>query len=124
MCGIAGAVSLVREPVPHLGPALGAMNELIAHRGPDGEGTWVHENRRIGFTHRRLTIIDLETGDQPMTDAAGNWITYNGEIYNYLELRDELGAGRFRTSSDTETILHGYTAWREDCVTHLRGMFS
>ena len=124
MCGIAGAVSLVREPVPHLGPALGAMNELIAHRGPDGEGTWVHENRRIGFTHRRLTIIDLETGDQPMTDGAGNWITYNGEIYNYLELRDELGAGRFRTSSDTETILHGYTAWREDCVTHLRGMFS
>ena len=69
------------------------MNELIAHRGPDGEGSWIHEDRRVGFTHRRLTIIDLETGDQPMTDGAGNWITYNGEIYNYLELRDELGAG-------------------------------
>jgi asparagine synthase (glutamine-hydrolysing) len=124
MCGIAGAVSLVRGPVPHLGRALGAMNELIAHRGPDGEGSWIHDDRRVGFTHRRLTIIDLETGDQPMHDGAGNWITYNGEVYNYLELRDELGAGRFRTSSDTETILHGYSAWREDCVTHLRGMFS
>ena len=99
------------------------MNELIAHRGPDGEGSWVHDDERVGFTHRRLTIIDLETGDQPMTDGR-NWITYNGEIYNYVELRDELGADRFRTSSDTETILHGYTAWGEDCLTHLRGMFS
>ena len=107
MCGIAGAVALVREPVPHLGGALGAMNELIAHRGPDGEEPGSTTTRRVGFTHRRLTIIDLETGDQPMTDGAGNWITYNGEIYNYLELRDELGADRFRTSSDTEIILRG-----------------
>ena len=124
MCGIGGAISLTREPVPRLGAALATMNELIRHRGPDGEGEWREENDRVGFTHRRLTIIDLETGDQPMRGTGGNWITYNGEVYNYLELRQELGADRFRTSSDTEVILEAYRTWREDCLGHLRGMFS
>ena len=117
LCGIGGAVSLARGPVPRLRPALGAMNELIAHRGPDGEGIWVHDDERVGFAHRRLTIIDLETGDQPMTDGGGNWITYNGEIYNYLELRDELGAEpvphdlRHRGDPPRATA-----RWGEDCV--------
>ena len=79
VCGIGGAVSLARGPVPRLRPALGAMNELIAHRGPDGEGTWVHDDERVGFAHRRLTIIDLETGDQPMTD---------GRQLDHLQRRD------------------------------------
>ena len=124
MCGIGGAISLTREPVPRLGAALATMNELIRHRGPDGEGEWREDNERVGFTHRRLTIIDLETGDQPMRGNAGNWITYNGEVYNYVELRQELGAARFRTSSDTEVILEAYRTWGEDCLQHLRGMFS
>ena len=100
------------------------MNELISHRGPDGQATWTHPNEHVGFAHRRLTIIDLETGDQPMRDGGDNWITYNGETYNYLELRAELGARRFRTSSDTEVILEAYRAWGPDCLAKLRGMFA
>ena len=100
------------------------MNDLLRHRGPDGEGTWQHARRCAGFAHRRLSIIDLSTGDQPMTDPAGNWITYNGEIYNYIELREELGAANFKTTSDTEVILAAYRKWGADCVTHLRGMFA
>ena len=70
------------------------MNRLLEHRGPDGEGLWTHPAGHVGFAHRRLEIIDLATGDQPMRDEGGNWITYNGEIYNYLELRQELGEDR------------------------------
>ena len=124
MCGIGGAISLSQERLSHLLPAVRAIDNLLAHRGPDGSARWIHPREHVGFAHRRLTIIDLETGDQPMSDGHGNWITYNGEIYNYVELRNELGADRFRTSSDTETILHGYASWGEDCLTHLRGMFS
>lgn len=100
------------------------MNRLLRHRGPDGEGLWQHPDRYVGFAHRRLKIIDLSTGDQPMTDAAGNWVTYNGEIYNYIELREELGVENFKTTSDTEVILHAYRKWGLDCVNHLRGMFA
>jgi asparagine synthase (glutamine-hydrolysing) len=100
------------------------MNSLLAHRGPDGEGTWVHPDHAVAFAHRRLAIIDLVTGEQPMTDGAENWITYNGEIYNYLELRQLLGIDRFRTSSDTEVILRAYRAWGEGCLERLRGMFA
>ena len=100
------------------------MNELIAHRGPDGEGMWVHENGFVGFGHRRLSIIDLATGDQPMKDAYGNWITYNGEIYNYIELRKEIGEDQFSTTSDTEVILQAYRKWGKECVKHFRGMFA
>ncbi len=124
MCGIAAVLSLRLEPIPRLRPALEAMNVLLRHRGPDGEGTWYHPRGMAGFAHRRLSIIDLTTGQQPMTDGAGNWITYNGEIYNYLELREELGAEHFVTTSDTEVILRAYRKWGEDCVDHLRGMFA
>ena len=124
MCGIGAIAGLSRQPVPHARRALQGMNELLAHRGPDGEGLWVHDAGVVGFAHRRLKIIGLERGDQPMSDESGNWITYNGEIYNYIELRDELGAGRFRTDSDTEVILRAYERWGEDCVSHLRGMFA
>jgi asparagine synthase (glutamine-hydrolysing) len=124
MCGIAGTLNVSLGEIPGLSRQLAAMNDLISHRGPDGTGTWEHARRAVGFAHRRLSIIDLSTGDQPMTDEAGNWITYNGEIYNYIELREELGAGNFKTTSDTEVILAAYRKWGADCVNHLRGMFA
>jgi asparagine synthase (glutamine-hydrolysing) len=104
--------------------SLTVMNDLQKHRGPDGAGLWMHASKRAGFAHRRLSIIDLATGDQPMSDPAGNWITYNGEIYNYLELRAELGSDTFKTTSDTEVILAAYRKWGRDSVSHLRGMFA
>ena len=76
-----------------------------------------HPRRRVGLAHRRLSIIDLDAGAQPMTDGAGNWIAFNGEIYNYLELREELGAEQFRTDSDTEVILRAYARWGADAST-------
>jgi asparagine synthase (glutamine-hydrolysing) len=124
MCGIGLAVSLDEQRVPHLRSALAGMRELLAHRGPDGEGEWVHPKEFVGFANRRLKVIDLEKGAQPMTDGAGNWITYNGEIYNYLELRTELGRRLFRTHSDTEVILHAYRRWGLGCLDRLRGMFA
>jgi len=124
MCGIAGVISLDSKQVPDLKRRLEVMNLLQAHRGPDGEGTWQHANGHVGFAHRRLSIIDLKTGDQPMTDNAGNWVAFNGEIYNYIELRNELGPANFATTSDTEVILHAYRKWGANCVNHFRGMFS
>ena len=124
MCGIAGALDLSLERIPGLTPQLNVMNRLMRHRGPDGDGIWQHRYGQVGFAHRRLSIIDLTTGDQPMTDNAGNWITYNGEIYNYLELQAELGVNNFQTTSDTEVILHAYQKWGAACVDHLRGMFA
>lgn len=124
MCGIAGIYNLCGERYPGLGRALGVMNGLQRHRGPDGEGVWEHRAGSVGFGHRRLSIIDLASGQQPMRDAEGNWVTYNGEIYNYLELRDELGLDSFATRSDTEVILRAYRKWGRDCVSHFRGMFA
>lgn len=124
MCGIAGIFDLNLKPFPSLDISLQVMNELQKHRGPDGEGIWLHPSQVVGFAHRRLSVIDLNTGQQPMTDGHGNWITYNGEIYNYLELRRELGHENFVTASDTEVILHAYRKWGEDCVSHFRGMFA
>ncbi len=126
MCGIAGAISLSHEPVPGLDNALHVMSQLIAHRGPDGSGYWRSADARCGFAHRRLAIIDLSpSGHQPMAAQSGSVITYNGEVYNYVELRKELSAGwSFRTFSDTETILAAYDKWGPDCLTHLRGMFA
>ena len=125
MCGIAGIYQIESQSVPDLSRKLGAMNQLLRHRGPDGEGEWIHPNKSIGFTHRRLSIIDLSpSGTQPMTDRMGNWIAYNGEIYNYIELRRELGEENFVTNSDTEVILFAYRKWGRDCVNHLRGMFA
>src|SRR5205807_7446166 len=124
MCGIGAILDLSQQPVPGLAVALATMNVLLRHRGPDGEGLWLHPRGHVGFAHRRLEIIDLATGDQPMRDEGGNWITYNGEIYNYIELRRELGEDEFRTTSDTEVVLRAYRKWGPDCGDRLRGTFA
>jgi asparagine synthase (glutamine-hydrolysing) len=123
MCGIAGILHLSSEPIPNLPRSLEAMNHLQHHRGPDGQGIWRHPRGHVGFAHRRLSIIDLTTGEQPMR-AGEDWIVFNGEVYNFLELRTELGPERFRTTSDTEVILHGYHRWGTECVRQFRGMFA
>ena len=102
---------------------LQVMNGLQVHRGPDGEGLWISPSSKVGLAHVRLSIIDLVTGAQPMASESGAVITYNGEIYNYLELRNEIG-GEFQTTSDTEVILRAYEKWGTECVDHLRGMFA
>jgi len=126
MCGIAGVVSLGRGNVPDLGSRLAAMSELIAHRGPDGEGYWLSPGKDCGLAHRRLAIIDLsQFAHQPMVSPSGAVISFNGEIYNYIELKEALKADwTFRTASDTETILAAYDKWGVECLKHLRGMFS
>jgi asparagine synthase (glutamine-hydrolysing) len=126
MCGIVGAAALGSKPVNRLRPTLHAMNSLIAHRGPDGEGIWASEDQRVGFGHRRLSIIDLSTAaNQPMHGPNGAVIAYNGEVYNFIELIEELRDGwTFRTRSDTETVLAAYAKWGPDCLHHLRGMFA
>jgi asparagine synthase (glutamine-hydrolysing) len=100
------------------------MTEIMAHRGPDDEG--YHLSGPIGLGFRRLSIIDIEGGHQPMADAEGNvWVVFNGEIYNFQELRKELESSGhiFRTRSDTEVFIHGYKRWGEDVFNHLNGMF-
>ena len=124
MCGIAGIVFSDQRVREALHEWIEGMNSFQAHRGPDGEGIWVHGSRGVGLGHVRLSIIDIETGAQPMASQAGLVITYNGEIYNYVELREEMGAKSFQTTSDTEVILRAYERWGEDCVNHLRGMFA
>ena len=126
MCGIAGIVSLSGGLIPQVARKMAVMNELVRHRGPDGEGTWSAKDGSIGLAHRRLAIIDLSaSGAQPMHAPNGTVITYNGEIYNYIELREELCASwTFRSTSDTEVILAAYEKWGEDCVSRLRGMFA
>ena len=124
MCGICGAIDLTGRPIPDLEHRLEVMSSLIAHRGPDDAGLWMHERGHVGLGHRRLSIIDLEHGHQPMADERDRWITYNGEIYNYRELRREIGADRFRTTSDTEVALRAYERWGTDGLNRLRGMFA
>ena len=124
MCGICGAIDLTGRPIPDLERRLEVMNALIAHRGPDDDGLWTHPRGHVGLAHRRLSIIDLEHGHQPMRDERNRWITYNGEIYNYPELRREIGADRFRTTCDTEVALRAHERWGTDGLTRLRGMFA
>ena len=124
MCGIAGLVSL--KDGQDITEKIRAMVAAIPHRGPDGEGVLVHENVALG--HRRLAIIDL-TNDaaQPMSSPSGELVlSFNGEIYNYVELRAELAAkGRhFRSESDTEVLLQAYEEWGEGCVEKFNGMWS
>ncbi|MBK6864179.1 MAG: asparagine synthase (glutamine-hydrolyzing) [Ideonella sp.] len=121
MCGLAGIIRFDQAPVDRA--ALERMSATLAHRGPDGAGEVV--DGPVGLAHRRLAIIDLVTGQQPMVTERA-WIVFNGEIYNYVELRDELVArGRsFRTTSDTEVILQLYEEYGEDCIRRLNGMFA
>ena len=125
MCGIAGKIYFDTERKVTQ-QELHAMASVIAHRGPDGEGIWTEQN--VGLAHRRLAIIDLSTSaNQPMCNEDGSvWITFNGEIYNFGELRNELeGQGHiFRTHSDTEVIVHAYEEYGRDCLERLRGMFA
>ncbi|MEM6579653.1 MAG: XrtA/PEP-CTERM system amidotransferase [Pseudomonadota bacterium] len=124
MCGIAGIFDLTnrREPDRKL---LDSMNQTQFHRGPDEGG--IHTEAGVGLAHRRLSIIDLATGQQPMFSADGTLcVTYNGEIYNFQELREELSAlsYRFRTHCDTEVILYAWQEWGQACVERFRGMFA
>jgi asparagine synthase (glutamine-hydrolysing) len=124
MCGICGKVNFDgSRPIER--ELLQNMTQAIAHRGPDGVG----EYRRgpVGLGHRRLSIIDLTTGDQPMCNEDGTiWLVFNGEIYNFQELRALLVSRghRFKSSSDTEVIVHLYEEYGRECVSRLRGMFS
>jgi asparagine synthase (glutamine-hydrolysing) len=124
MCGIAGRFNY--DPLrPVARDVLEAMTDAVAHRGPDAAG--YHLAPGIGLGHRRLSIIDLSTGDQPLANENGTvWTVFNGEIYNFAEVRAELQAHghRFRTGSDTEVIVHGYEQWGERCVDRFRGMFA
>jgi asparagine synthase (glutamine-hydrolysing) len=129
MCGIAGFATT--RPLPDAGALLKRMADAIAHRGPDDDG-YLHAASRdgscaIGLAHRRLSIIDLSTGHQPLGNEDGSvQIVFNGEIYNYQSLRDQLVAlgHRFATGSDTETIVHAYEQWGPECVQRFRGMFA
>ena len=126
MCGIFAI--LKNEKSDNRGDILGQMLrrglESIRHRGPDGSNIWVSADSSVGFGHVRLAIVDLDTGSQPMSIEDGTTIIFNGEIYNYLELREELGPNLFVTTSDTEVILRAFKRWGADCVNHLRGMFA
>jgi len=98
----------------------------IRHRGPDGSGTWVAPNGKIGLGHVRLSIIDVDHGHQPMHSGEKDRfsVIFNGEIFNYVELRKEIGEHNFNTTSDTEVVLKSYEKWGSKCVEHFRGMFS
>ncbi|MEO8256570.1 MAG: asparagine synthase (glutamine-hydrolyzing) [Acidobacteriota bacterium] len=125
MCGLCGIVSLEGPLDPRLRLAIGSMTSTIHHRGPDGQGLWTDETAALG--HRRLAIIDREGGAQPMTNEDGScWVVFNGEIYNHRSLRERLlSRGHvFRTTSDTEAILHAYEEFGAACVPMFEGMFA
>lgn len=124
MCGIFAIIKSDRDTDGSFQNDLEIGLDSIRHRGPDGRNVWISPEGKVGFGHVRLTIIDLEMGSQPMSLSDGTTIAFNGEIYNYIELRQELGADIFETFSDTEVILRAYKRWGENCVNHLRGMFA
>lgn len=126
MCGIAGILALNDEARPVMESELEIMNNILAHRGPDAEGIWRSTDYRVGLAHRRLQIIDLSmAGSQPMSGSNQTKLTFNGEIYNYIELREELQGGwNFHSHTDTETVLAAYARYGVDCLAHLRGMFA
>ena len=122
MCGIVGIVRNDGKPVDE--QLLARMNDAIRHRGPDEDGFYL--NGSVGLAMRRLAIIDLKSGQQPIHNQDRSaWIVFNGEIYNYLELREKLEklGHTFYTNSDTEAIVHAYDQFGADCPKHLRGMF-
>src|SRR5689334_3839893 len=125
MCGIAG-LAYTRNAIQNAAEIVRRMIDIQNHRGPDGQGFFDDDGISLG--HARLAIIDLsEAGHQPMTDATGRyWLTYNGEIYNYLELTSELKklGHNFRGHCDAEVLLASYSQWGADCLQRLRGMFA
>jgi len=124
MCGITGIVD--KKGVDEA--LLLQMRDTMVHRGPDDSGIWLNPNRTVGLAHRRLSIIDLsEAGKQPMSDSSGKvWITFNGEIYNFEEIRYELRRKgyQFKSNTDTEVIINAYGEWGTDCLERLNGMFA
>ena len=126
MCGIAGIYNIKKNQIKNINQKLDVMSKLVEHRGPDGKGTWVNDFKNLGLAHRRLSIIDLsESASQPMIGNDRNVITYNGEIYNYKEIRHSLKTTwKFRSQSDTECILAAYSKYGIECVNYLRGMFA
>jgi asparagine synthase (glutamine-hydrolysing) len=124
MCGICGYISL-SENLKNRKPLIQKMKDLLTHRGPDDEGLYLNNNAALG--HRRLSIIDLSTGKQPMGNDDGSiWIVYNGEVYNFPEIKDNLEKKgiNFRTQSDTEVILRGYEVYGLNILDELNGMFA
>jgi len=124
MCGIAGIVATDRVAPEDAARAV-AMRDVMSYRGPDGAG--LHADAQAVLAHRRLSIIDLAGGHQPLSNETGAiWVTYNGEIYNHRDVRAQLEtAGHtYRTRSDTETIVHAYEQWGDECVQRFRGMFA
>jgi len=125
MCGIAGIISKNTSSINE--GILKKMTDAIAHRGPDGEGFWINKNNCVGFGHRRLSIIDLtNAGAQPMHYHDRYTIIHNGEIYNYIELKEQLSklGYTFQSQSDTEVILAAYDKYKEACLQHFDGMFA
>jgi asparagine synthase (glutamine-hydrolysing) len=130
MCGIAGALVFKNGNFTVTEAYVNRMRDTMAHRGPDGSGTWVAADGRMGLGHRRLAIIDLSAeAAQPMCNENGTlWVSFNGEIYNHAEIRSELehkGGHQWKTDhSDTEVILHAFEEWGIDCLQRFRGMFA
>jgi|GEM_PF-36148 len=129
MCGISGIVNFKHKKNAHaFTEMVKAMNETMAHRGPDDSGHVTLDNGKILFGHRRLSILDVsKSGKQPMMDCSNRFvITFNGEIYNYLELKSQLVAKgyQFRNNTDTEVLLNAFAEWGEDCLTKFDGMFA
>ena len=125
MCGITGIYSQNNKSYEDMDRTIKRMTTCLTHRGPDDYGYYIRSNVALG--HRRLSIIDLKSGHQPIfNEDKSKCIIYNGEIYNYNEIRDELimKGHQFSTNSDTETILHAYEEWGEESINRLRGMFA
>src|SRR5579864_1730296 len=130
MCGLVGALSFKSSSFRITENYMTRMRDVMAHRGPDGVGTWVSRDGRVGLGHRRLAIIDLSPrATQPMCNEDGTvWVVFNGEIYNHAEIRAELqlnGRHQWKTDhSDTEVIVHAFEQWGIDCISRFRGMFA
>ena len=128
MCGLAAIFSYGPRSAPVNGEELLRIRESMISRGPDGSGLWLSENRQVGLAHLRLAIIDLnDSASQPMIDNSERIrVVFNGEIYNFKELRANLEAKgyKFRTNSDTEGLLNLYLEYGRDMVSHLRGMYA
>ena len=128
MCGIVGVINKESQNKETFNGILNSMRDTMVHRGPDGYGTWISDNGKVGIGHRRLSIIDLsDAGKQPMSNPEKTiWITYNGEIYNHMEVRSELEkiGYKYHSGTDTETIIYAYQEWGIECLNRFNGMFA